>query len=119
VAESLNSVPLDRWKEVLGAFVQTVQQTSSQVVQEESNNHEPDDSLVTAFLASQGLDPQPGHPKPTYRTFAWLNQMNLLLYQHELVAMEYKYRQDITTLLEPGETQKMRTLIEKYSSYTY
>jgi hypothetical protein len=119
VTEILNGVSSDRWNEVLGEFVNTVRQTPQEVLPEESNNHRPEDILLTSFLASQGLDPKPGYPKPTYRTFSWLNQMNLLLYQHELIAMEYKYRQDITTLLEPGETEKMRTLIEKYSSNTH
>jgi len=52
-----------------------------------------------------------------FEKFSWLNQINLLLYEHELGIMHKKYRTDLATLMQPGETKRLRNSLDAYSNW--
>jgi len=75
-------------------------------------------TLLTAVLASvdaKGHDRKSRRTARVLRRFTWLNRMNLLLYQHELTAMEDDFRQNLSSLLDAKAVDKMRNTLEAYS----
>ena len=81
----------------------------------------PSDPVITialAVLASVGFKSDDKRTQKcglALRGFSWLNRINLLRYQHELNEMEHKFRENTLSLLEPGELDRTREVIEKYS----
>ena len=51
-----------------------------------------------------------------FRRFSWLNRINLLFYQHEVIAMEKRYSTDLSALMKPGERENFRKTLEAYST---
>jgi hypothetical protein len=75
--------------------------------------------LMTAVVAiggAKGYDKVKKTNTHALRRFAWLNHINLLHHQHELIKLEAKYRQNLLLLLEPNEPSKLRQALEEYST---
>lgn len=81
----------------------------------------PSDPAITISLAVLASMEYKGHDKRAQRCglalrgFSWLNRINLLRYQHELNEMEHKFRENTLSLLDAGELDRMREMVEKYS----
>jgi hypothetical protein len=72
--------------------------------------------LLAALLANTGMPFANITEVTSFRKFSWLNRLNILLCESELRTMELKYQNDISSLTDPGEIERLRNLLESYST---
>lgn len=73
------------------------------------------DNALKLLIASKAF----AADKQIFRRFAFLNHMNILLYERELLAIEESYHCDLRSILGPDETDKLRKLLAGYSRFPF
>ena len=100
------------YDQVIPNLIDLLNQAVGQPCQEEPR--------ATSSRAAQLAHLLRGHAYDTneisFRRFASLNVMNILLYEHELRVLDYSYAAHPELLLLPGATENLRKLLADYST---
>jgi hypothetical protein len=72
-------------------------------------------AAIVATKDAKGHDEHSRYTAIALRRFTWMNRLNLVLYQTELVQLENELQDDVPSLFDSTKIEKMRKLLEEYS----